>query len=220
MRWHDEEALRLGPDVVQRLIPHRRPLLMVDAVEAFRRAPQPTLWARRQISANEDVFAGHFPGLAVWPGIYTIEGLGQTSLLLSVILFLVAQHERAGGSSRALLDALRELDPARPGRPGTGAGRSGTGAGAAPLDLPPPDPRAGVAGQVEMKLVAPVYAGETLRYRASMTHTLDAFARFDVEAEVDGTAVARGTLTGMMGRLGGVGAPGTPGGPGSPGTPP
>jgi 3-hydroxyacyl-[acyl-carrier-protein] dehydratase len=205
MRWHDDEALRLGPDVVQRLIPHRRPLLMVDAVEAFRRAPQPTLWARRQISANEEVFAGHFPGLHVWPGVYTIEGLGQTSLLLSVILFLVAQHERSGGSARALLDALRELDPARAGKPAAAA--------AAPLDLPPPDPRAGVAGQVEVKLVAPVYAGQTLRYRVAMTHTLDAFARFDVEAEVDGTAVARGTLTGMMGRLGGVAAPGAPGTP-------
>jgi hypothetical protein len=47
-----------------------------------------------------------------------------------------------------------------------------------------------------------VYAGQTLRYRATMTHTLEAFARFDVEAEVDGAVVARGTLTGMMGRLG------------------
>jgi 3-hydroxyacyl-[acyl-carrier-protein] dehydratase len=205
MRWHDDEALRLGADVVQRLIPHRRPLLMVDAVEAFRRAPKPTLWARRQISANEEVFAGHFPGLHVWPGVYTIEGLGQTSLLLSVILHLVAKHERAGGTQRELLDALRELDPAR--RAGSSPSPSGS-APAPPLALPPPDPRAGVAGQVEMKLVAPVYAGQTLRYRATLTHTLDAFARFDVEAEVDGTAVARGTLTGVSGaRLGGPGAP-------------
>jgi 3-hydroxyacyl-[acyl-carrier-protein] dehydratase len=210
MRYRDDDVLRLGPDVVQRLIPHRRPLLMVDAVEAFRGGPQPVLWARRQISANEDVFAGHFPGLSMWPGVYTIEGLGQTSLLLSVILFLVAQHERSGGTSRALLDALRELDPARRGPPGSGA---------APLELPPPDPRAGVAGQVDIKLVAPVYAGQTLRYRAVMTHTLEAFARFDVEAEVDGTAVARGTMTGMMGRLGGSG--GGPGsGSGAPGAPP
>ena len=203
MRYRDDEVLRLGPDVVQRLIPHRRPLLMVDAVEAFRGGPRPALWARRQISVNEDVFAGHFPGLAVWPGVYTIEGLGQTSLLLSVILHLVAQHERTGGTARALLDALRELDPARHGLPGSGA---------APLELPPPDPRAGIAGQVEIKLVAPVHAGQTLRYHAVMTHTLEAFARFDVEAEVDGTVVARGTLTGMMGRLGGSGAlaPGAP----------
>lgn len=192
MRWHEDDALPLGADVVQRLIPHRRPLLMVDAVEAFRRAPRPTLWARRQISANEEVFAGHFPGLHVWPGVYTIEGLGQTSLLLSVILHLVARHERAGGTARELCDALRELDPARRGRTASAPG----------LALPPPDPRAGVAGQVEIKLVAPVYAGQTLRLCATLTHVLDAFARFDVEAEADGAVVARGTMTGMMGMPG------------------
>lgn len=191
MKWRESEALRLGPDVVQRLIPHRRPLLLVDAVEAFRRAPQPTLWARRQISANEDVFDGHFPGLHLWPGVYTIEGLGQTTLLLSVILFLVAQRESAGGTERELLDALRELDPAH------GAARRG-----ATVALAPPDPRAGVAGQVDIKLVAPVYAGQTLRYRVALTHRIDAFARFDVEAESEGTVVARGTMTGMTGMLG------------------
>jgi 3-hydroxyacyl-[acyl-carrier-protein] dehydratase len=191
MRWRDDEVLRLGADVVQRLIPHRRPLLMVDAIEAFRRAPRPTLWARRQISANEDVFAGHFPGLHVWPGIYTIEGLGQTSLLLSVILQLVARYEGGGGTERELLDALCELDPARPA-----SRRASAGGG---LKLPTPDPRAGIAGQVEIKLVAPVHAGQMLRYCTVMTHELDAFARFDVEADADGIVVARGTLTGMAG---------------------
>lgn len=188
----EAHALRLGPDVVQRLIPHRRPLLLVDAVEGFRRGPRPALWARRQITANEDVFAGHFPGLHVWPGVYTIEGLGQTSLLLSVLLGLVDAHEHAGGTAAALFDALRDLDPSQQ----RGARAAAT---APPLSLPPPDPRAGMAGQVEMKLLAPVYAGQTLRYRAELTHTLDAFARFDVEAEVDGAPVARGTLTGVAG---------------------
>lgn len=187
MRWRDGESLALGADAVQRLIPHRRPLLMVDAVEALRRGPQPVLWARRQISANEDVFAGHFPGLAVWPGVYTIEGLGQTSLLLSVIDHLVTRHEATGGSAADLLEALRALDPRRP-----------RAASATPLALPPPDPRLGVAGAVEVKLIAPVHAGDTLRYRVTRTHVLDALARFDVEAEVDGAVVARGTLTGVM----------------------
>ena len=192
MRWRDDDVLRLGPDVVQRLIPHRRPLLMVDAVEAFRRAPEPTLWARRQISANEEVFAGHFPGLSLWPGVYTIEGLGQTTLLLAVILELIAIHERGGGAAAEVIEALRDLDPRRPRRGGPGLfdGRA------------PPDARAGVAGHVDVKLVAPVYAGQSLVYRAARTHQLDALARFDVEAEADGQLVARGTMTGMIGPIG------------------
>jgi hypothetical protein len=36
-----------------------------------------------------------------------------------------------------------------------------------------------------------------IEYRAVMTHTLDSFARFEVEAEVGGVAVARGLMTGV-----------------------
>jgi 3-hydroxyacyl-[acyl-carrier-protein] dehydratase len=189
MRWREDEALRLGADVIQRLIPHRRPLMMVDAIDAFRRAPQPTLWARRAISANEDVFDGHFPGLHLWPGVYTIEGLGQTTLLCAVIAHLIGAHEARGGTAGELLDALRDLDPTR--RTGTNLLES----------LGGPDPRAGMAGHVDIKLLAPVHAGDTLCYRVVMTHTVDAFARFDVDAEVAGTPVARGTMTGVLGPL-------------------
>jgi len=48
----DAQPLRLGPDVISQIIPHRRPLVMVDAVVAYRHAPAPTLWARRQIWTN------------------------------------------------------------------------------------------------------------------------------------------------------------------------
>jgi 3-hydroxyacyl-[acyl-carrier-protein] dehydratase len=192
MKWRDDEALRLGPDVVQRLIPHRRPLLLVDRVDGFRAGPQPVLWAHRHITANEEVFAGHFPGLGLWPGVYTQEGLGQSALLLSVILHLVTAREQGGGTAAEVLEALRELDPARWLR--SGARR------ATWLDeLPPPDPRSGMAGQVELKYLAPVFAGSLLRYRVARSHTFATFARFDVEAEVDGTAVARGTITGVLG---------------------
>jgi 3-hydroxyacyl-[acyl-carrier-protein] dehydratase len=207
-RWREEEALRLGPDVVQRLIPHRRPLLMVDGVDAFRRAPAPTLWARRHISANEEVFAGHFPGFSIWPGIYTIEGLGQTSLVLTVLLHLIGAAEAQGKSAAEVLDALRQLEQRRSLRPGaprtsrTSGASGASGADGSPAfqldDLAGPEPPAGLSGQIDMKLLAPVFAGQELRYRVSLTHTLDSFARFEVEAEVAGTAVARGHMTGLI----------------------
>jgi 3-hydroxyacyl-[acyl-carrier-protein] dehydratase len=199
-RWREEEALRLGPDVVQRLIPHRRPLLMVDGVDAFRRAPAPTLWARRHISANEEVFAGHFPGFSIWPGIYTIEGLGQTSLVLSVLLHLIGAAETQGKSAGEVLDALRQLEQRRALRP-RAPGASGASGGSPSVqldDLAGPEPPAGLSGQIDMKLLAPVFAGQELRYRVSLTHTLDSFARFEVEAEVAGTPVARGHMTGLI----------------------
>lgn len=184
----DGEPLSLGPDVIQRLIPHRRPLLMVDRVLAYRHAPRPVLWARRQISANEAVFEGHFPGVSLWPGVYTIEGLGQSTLLCAIIAYVVERRTREGGDGAEFLDALRALERSstRPLR------------GAPPPALDAPHPKLGMAGHVDVKFIAPVFAGCELHYRVELTHLLDTLARFDVVAEVDGVDVARGTMTGAI----------------------
>jgi 3-hydroxyacyl-[acyl-carrier-protein] dehydratase len=184
----DTQPLRLGPDVISQIIPHRRPLVMVDAVVAYRHAPAPTLWARRQISANEDIFTGHFPGYHLWPGVYTIEGLGQSTLICAIIALLVRQREQAGGTAAEVYDALRarQRAAAQPfARP------------VAALDAGPA--RAGMAGQVEIKFLAPVFAGSQLDYVVTLTHLVEPLARFDVEAQVDGEPVARGTMTGVIG---------------------
>jgi 3-hydroxyacyl-[acyl-carrier-protein] dehydratase len=184
----DAQPLRLGPDVLSQIIPHRRPLVMVDAVVAYRHAPAPTLWARRQISANEDIFTGHFPGYHLWPGVYTIEGLGQSTLICAIIALLVREREQAGGTAAEVYDALRarQRAAAQPfARP------------AAPLE--PRAGRAGMAGQVEIKFLAPVFAGSQLDYVVTLTHMVEPLARFDVEAQVDGEPVARGTMTGVIG---------------------
>lgn len=185
------EPLRLGPDVVQRLIPHRRPLVMVDAVLAYRHRPRPTLWARRQISANEDIFTGHFPGLHLWPGVFTIEGLGQSTLLCAIVAYLVDQRVERGGEPGEVYEALRRLERTATQPFATASDDAALG--------DTPAPRAGVAGQVDVKFLAPVYAGCALEYCVTLTHQVGALARFDVVAEVEGTPVARGTMTGMIG---------------------
>ena len=43
----EDQQLELGPDVIERLIPHRRPLIMVDRVRGFELSERPTLWASR-----------------------------------------------------------------------------------------------------------------------------------------------------------------------------
>jgi 3-hydroxyacyl-[acyl-carrier-protein] dehydratase len=193
MKPGDGDTLRLGADAVQRLIPHRRPLLMVDGVLGYRHGARPALWAHRHVSANEPVFDGHFPGLHLWPGIYTIEGLGQTALLCSIVMRLVAAHQASGGTADEVYRALRDLE-----RPPAAGGRVASGVD--PLaSLGGPDPRAGVGGHVDIKLVAPVFAGSELRYLAVLTHQVDRLARFDVTAEVDGRPVATGTMTGALG---------------------
>lgn len=186
--------LRLGADVVQQLLPHRRPFLLVDTVDAIQLGARPTLWARKLVSANEPIFEGHFPGLSLWPGAYTIEGLGQTSNLLLILLAVIEAFQRHERTPTQALETLRSLDARhRMGtRPQTieethlaealGTGRS----------------RVGVAGAIDIKLVEPVFAGAVLEYRATQTHVLANARRFEVEAHVEGRPVARGSVTNAM----------------------
>src|SRR5262245_38318581 len=102
--------LSLGPDVVTRLLPHRRPFLLVDSIEGYARPPRPMLRAARMISANEPVFEGHFPGLHLWPGVDPSEGMGQTCDLGRILLELEAAWEKEGRDPEEVVASLRNMD--------------------------------------------------------------------------------------------------------------
>lgn len=191
-------TLDLGPDVVQRLLPHRRPFLMVDRVESFEDGPTPTLVAARHISSNEPIFEGHFPGLHLWPGVYTIEGLLQTGNLLH-ILHVARELVRADGHDPDLvLAALKNLELGYRLQPGyqpalTERFSRLLGETADPIS------RGGLAGAVDVKLLQPVFAGQRLEYRVTLSRVVDQLQRFDAEATVAGKTVAKGTLTSSRG---------------------
>jgi 3-hydroxyacyl-[acyl-carrier-protein] dehydratase len=193
-------ALELGPDVVQRLLPHRRPLLMVDRVEAFQDGEQPVLWASRFISANEPVFDGHFPGLSLWPGVYTIEGLLQASNLLHILQVARADVVTAGGAAEDVFAALKNLELGYRLSPGYQPELTKKFA-ALLAESPDPVSRGGLAGAVDIKLLAPVFAGQKLEYRTVLTRVVGQLIRFEVEATVAGRTVAKGVLTSSRGVL-------------------
>jgi beta-hydroxyacyl-ACP dehydratase FabZ len=58
------------------LLPHRYPLLLVDRILDFEKQE----WIRglKNVSANEQVFQGHFPSRPVFPGVYIVEAMAQT----------------------------------------------------------------------------------------------------------------------------------------------
>jgi 3-hydroxyacyl-[acyl-carrier-protein] dehydratase len=67
---------------IERLLPQRPPLLLVDRVLTATDGPEPRLVAALDLRGDEPILAGHFPGRPIWPGSYTIEGLAQTCALL------------------------------------------------------------------------------------------------------------------------------------------
>ena len=82
---------------IQKILPHRYPFLMVDAILEMERLKR--IVGVKNVSINEAHFQGHFPGRPVMPGVLIIEALAQAGgllLLLEVpdrdnkLLYLVA----------------------------------------------------------------------------------------------------------------------------------
>lgn len=65
---------------IRRFLPHRYPFLLVDRV--LECIPGETLTAIKNVSVNEPFFTGHFPQVAIMPGVLIIEALAQATGLL------------------------------------------------------------------------------------------------------------------------------------------
>jgi 3-hydroxyacyl-[acyl-carrier-protein] dehydratase len=64
-----------GRDVIESLIPHRPPFLLVD--EILELEPGKRVVGQREIRADDWWFPGHFPARPVMPGVLTIEAIAQ-----------------------------------------------------------------------------------------------------------------------------------------------
>ena len=67
-------------DEIKKLLPHRYPFLLVDRVVEIELHKR--ILAYKNISANEEVFNGHFPERQIFPGVMIIEAMAQTAGLL------------------------------------------------------------------------------------------------------------------------------------------
>lgn len=70
-----------GRAELERLLPHRAPMLLVDGIDAVDVDGQ-AVRGHRRFDSSDLGFAGHFPGEPVYPGMLLVEAMGQLGLTL------------------------------------------------------------------------------------------------------------------------------------------
>jgi 3-hydroxyacyl-[acyl-carrier-protein] dehydratase len=67
---------------IREYLPHRFPFLLIDRVTAFEKDRR--IVALKNVSMNEPFFPGHFPHVAVMPGVLIVEAMAQAAAVLSL----------------------------------------------------------------------------------------------------------------------------------------
>mgnify|MGYP001598099028 FL=1 len=68
---------------IMAVLPHRYPFLLVDRVTELVKGEK--IVAYKNITGNEEVFNGHFPGAPIFPGVMIVEALAQASGILGFV---------------------------------------------------------------------------------------------------------------------------------------
>ena len=75
-----EQLVTADIDLIQRIIPHRYPFLLVDKVIDINGSETAT--GIKNVTFNEPHFQGHFPGASIMPGVTIVEAMAQTAAVM------------------------------------------------------------------------------------------------------------------------------------------
>lgn len=67
----------LNQEAIEKIIPHRDPMLLISSVTELE--PGRRITAAFYVAPEREIFHGHFPGGPVLPGVYTVEAMAQAA---------------------------------------------------------------------------------------------------------------------------------------------
>lgn len=68
---------------IKKILPHRYPLLLVDRITRLEKGV--CVEGYKNVTANEQIFLGHFPSKPIYPGVMIIEGMAQAGGVLAFV---------------------------------------------------------------------------------------------------------------------------------------
>lgn len=78
-------------ELIQRIIPHRYPFLLVDRVIDIDGTKSGV--GIKNVTMNEPQFTGHFPGMPVFPGVLMVEAMAQTAAVMAGVALDMADKD-------------------------------------------------------------------------------------------------------------------------------
>ena len=86
-----DDLKRADIQLIQRILPHRYPFLLVDRVEDIDGTSSAT--GIKNVTMNEPHFQGHFPGTPIMPGVTIVEAMAQTAGVMVGVALDLADKE-------------------------------------------------------------------------------------------------------------------------------
>lgn len=129
MSTESANRYRMGVDQIQKFLPHRAPFLLLDRILEIHPAGDTSkaypgseaigsrVVARKNVTYNEPFFQGHFPGMAILPGVLIIEAMAQAASF-TLYPYLEKDLERRAKDFQCILVGVDQTRFRRPVVPG------------------------------------------------------------------------------------------------------
>jgi 3-hydroxyacyl-[acyl-carrier-protein] dehydratase len=106
---NEPPATPFGRDVIETILPHRPPFLLLDEVSELE--PGRRVVASRRVEDDDWWFPGHFPGRPVMPGVLIVEAMAQAG----AVAVLIEEENRGKIAFFAGIDDCRFKRVVEPG---------------------------------------------------------------------------------------------------------